>query len=202
MKRFTLAVLVTTVAIGLGTGAMADVGKSTCKPLIVFYSGGLAKNLNTGLWKFCKGYKPPKGVVKRCKTWDQHENKFILNHWRGTRKRTPVVLVGHSYGGDTAYDVAGNLPRAYKPTLVTLDPVGKIVLLYGRNIPKPTRGKWVNVYRRAKDYKIENSIAWLGQSWRRQRRAQSILYRGDHNDVQQMFSRARKTIANALSCGR
>ena len=74
-------------------------------------------------------------------------------------KNSKVLLIGHSWGGDTAYDVAQDMHK-YSVALITLDPVSKRAwrtygvypLLWLRaqrnNIPNPTSrmGTWVNVH--------------------------------------------------------
>lgn len=60
-------------------------------------------------------------------TWDQ--KKDIVNEIQKHHDKQPVVLVGHSFGADTAVEIAeefNNLNQGYRPIdlLVTLDAVG------------------------------------------------------------------------------
>ena len=52
-------------------------------------------------------------------------SEAISHHWNSTNKHTPIILVGYSYGGDTAYRLARWTVDHYRPLLVTLDPVGE-----------------------------------------------------------------------------
>ena len=92
--------------------------------------------------------------------------KALALHWM--RRKQKVVLVGHSYGGDTVMDVARDLSTEGKELelVVTLDPVSR----FGArtNQPKPSGVKtWLNVY---VDYNAvqrgpPNRIAIAGGPW-------------------------------------
>jgi pimeloyl-ACP methyl ester carboxylesterase len=58
-------------------------------------------------------------------TWDERER--VLARIAATPLETRTVLVGHSWGGDTAAQVAAALGQRGRPvdTLVTVDPVGR-----------------------------------------------------------------------------
>ena len=215
---FTAFCMVSALALSMGNNALA------CEPLVVFYSGFSSQLKGNLLWKLCQRYSKP-GVTKHCVSWQDDDTGFIKEHWRSTRNATPIVLVGHSYGGDTAYHVAAELPQGYAPTLITLDPVGEIAwdtlgipfIIGGswrdQRLPKPTPGKWVNIHRRASNshYWIGgqiqlsgqrscNSIANAGGVWGNQRNATSIAFDGDHCDVGDMFKLAEPAIAVATRC--
>lgn len=66
-----------------------------------------------------------KHLVVEYYPWDKYTESinYIQNHLKNY-PNSPIVLVGHSYGGDTAYVVARSL-GAKVQLLVTLDPVGK-----------------------------------------------------------------------------
>lgn len=64
--------------------------------------------------------------------WVKKERRASLRH---------VALVGHSYGGDTAMGVAGDLENVPVALVVTLDPTSRFQTDRPRNV-----GKWVNVY--------------------------------------------------------
>ncbi len=78
-------------------------------------------------------------------------------------QQSEIVLIGHSWGGNTAYDVAVAMAR-FNPHLVTLDAVGikskwyaGIPLLWGLTIQdnklkKPGLGVWLNVYTEVANY--------------------------------------------------
>ena len=219
MRTVVLASIVAIAfSIGLSTPALA------CSPLVVFYAGFGSQKGGNLLWKLCKGYKKH-GARIRCLTWTDDEIDHIIDHWNSTDEPTPVVLIGHSYGGDTAYKVADRLPKIIEPTLITLDPVGEdawitigIPVLVGisfreERFPKPTQGVWVNVHKRAADFtswiggSVQfggpgscESIADEGGLWGKQRNAKSIPFEGSHCDVRKMFKLAEYAVDNATIC--
>lgn len=114
------------------------------RPLVVFI-GGLADGLNRNVVRIFCAYD---------ERWE-HTRKLYLSHDDGveTMRRlileraggAPVVLVGHSYGGDAAHRLAEALAQdAGVPLLVTLDPVSS--RYQGRDAPRPPGvGRWINV---------------------------------------------------------
>lgn len=59
--------------------------------------------------------------------WDQHDE--IVDHLKKIHKDQPVILVGHSFGGDTAHEVADtldSLEHGFRKVdlLITIDSVG------------------------------------------------------------------------------
>lgn len=197
-----------------------------CSPLVVFYSGFGSQKKNALLWKLCKEYNRS-GVTKRCLDWPNDETKHIIEHWNSTSAPTPIVLVGHSWGGDTAYKVSRKLHEKMRPTLITLDPVGEIawttigiplvvgIELRDDMLDSPTSGNWINVHLRASDVRFFlggriqligpdscNSIASVGGLYGRQRKANSISFDGDHCDVYEMFSlhQVQKALDDAATC--
>jgi len=57
----------------------------------------------------------------------------------------PVTLIGHSWGGDTAAQVALNLPKRIT-TLITVDPVGKLTpWLHAYDSIANSVGTWIDV---------------------------------------------------------
>lgn len=187
------------VVIGFLLGHSMAVIASDCKPLIVFYNGFNDQDDNARLWRTCNDYSPPRGARKECRSWSKfyggYETDFIKDHWNSTNSETPIILIGYSYGGDTAYDIADRLPRKYQPTLITLDPVGKKG--YRDDLPKPTEGIWLNIYTKPRPF----SFDWLGIGWRHQDNADiNIKFPGKHHEAQKMFDLAKPTIDDTISC--
>ncbi len=110
--------------------------------------------------------------------WRLHYSQYVVKYytWNQTQfatrdlskildncphKNSKVLLIGHSLGGDTAYDVAQSM-RKYSVGLITLDPAsmsGRAWKTYGvwpllwisaqhNKMPNPTskRGIWVNIH--------------------------------------------------------
>ena len=181
----------------------------SCKPLIVFYNGFFDQDSSKILGKrnfytICNEYIPKKGATKKCLSWSKfdggYETDFIVDHWHSTSSEKPIVLIGYSYGGDTAYDVAGSLPKEYSPTLITLDPVGKKGL--DSSLPKPTSGEWITMYTKKSwslnkcDLFVKPAIRYRNQS----NADKNITFEGDHCDVDKMFSLAKPFIDKKFAC--
>ena len=204
---FTIAakMLIMIILLTQGGAALAE----SCKPLIVFYNGFLNQDLDKLLGKrnfytTCKEYNPPKGIRKRCQSWSKigggYETDFIKDHWNSTSSATPIILIGYSYGGDTAYDIAKSLPKNYEPTLITLDPVGKKGL--DSSLAKPTSGEWITVYTK-KPWSLHRCdlIARAGVRYRKQSNAdKNIIFDGNHCDVDEMFDKVKPFIEKKISC--
>jgi hypothetical protein len=100
-------------------------------PLLIFYGGfrdentQIVKNLKEKIEKIYTQSPKMKYLVVEYYPWDKYTESinYIQNHLKNY-PNSPIVLVGHSYGGDTAYVVARSL-GAKVQLLVTLDPVGK-----------------------------------------------------------------------------
>ncbi len=219
LRLFASTAVIALLLIGV-TPAMASL---SCKPYIVFYGGfgnTMKKNL---LHRICVNYSK-KGVRKRCLSWKEGEIDHIVNYWKPKQSGTytPVVLVGFSFGGDTAYSVAKKLPRHYWPTLITLDAVGSrsyrssYSILWGyifesrtriNTLKKPTKGAWINVYRKVEEgfgalnpFNC-NSLAGYGGPYGHQNYATvSKSFKGDHCDVGIMFKIAERYIDWATRC--
>ena len=79
-------------------------------------------------------------------------------------KCEPIVLIGHSWGGDTAAQVARNMsPEICNLTLITLDPVSGVKPRNLNNIQNPKRNNiWINVHPSATVMDYVNSIPGIG----------------------------------------
>jgi pimeloyl-ACP methyl ester carboxylesterase len=112
------------------------------RPLVVFI-GGFADGLNRNVVRVFCAYDA---------RWEQTRKLyFAYDGNRGAMARAiqdsadgaPVVLVGHSYGGDTAYDLADSLGSRVH-LLVTLDPVSP--RRERQTVPRPGEvRRWINV---------------------------------------------------------
>jgi pimeloyl-ACP methyl ester carboxylesterase len=99
-------------------------------------------------------------------TWDEGSQAevFIRSQPEGTRIR----LVGHSYGGDTAAQIAARLGAAGRPLdmLVTVDPVGRGTSTgFFERVHQGTR-RWINVNATGESsFQRSNIWAGFGGSW-------------------------------------
>lgn len=105
------------------------------------------------------------------------------------RTGRPIDLVGHSWGGPAAYDLALELSRRGIPvrTLVTADPVGR----RGRS-PLPPEINWVNINADPRSPRsVDNLVAQVGgkPSWLPVRNADAnTVVAVDHLDLAGMIS--------------
>ena len=151
-----------------------------CEPLVIFV-GGFFDSVNKKMKKVYDSEKEKLDKYSNVSTtyfpWDKKSEirSRVLRH-QGTKKTThPVVLIGYSYGGDTAYSVAKELPVNANLTLITLDPVGErawwsiddawwinpLVVLApikiakrDESLVKPTTGMWYNIYTPTKNWYV------------------------------------------------
>ena len=95
-------------------------------------------------------------------SWDQYDD--ILADIAATKQANPnepINLVGHSYGGDTAYLVARDSNYTID-NLVTLDPVSHFTF----DVSKPNNvANWDNVYSNPNNYGVDDFIADIGGQW-------------------------------------
>ena len=100
---------------------------------------------------------------------------------------SPIVVVGHSLGADTARGLARRYPV---DMLITLDGVS-----FDRNDPYTTRaGQWINVY---------VSEDATGPDWKHMSAVKSaadrnICLKGEHSDVMQMYNKVEKDVLAVL----
>ena len=96
------------------------------------------------------------------RSWDTYDD--ILADIAATKQANPdepINLVGHSYGGDTAYLVARDSNYTID-NLVTLDPVSHFTF----DVSKPNNvTNWDNVYSNPNNYGVGDFIADIGGQW-------------------------------------
>lgn len=115
----------------------------------------------------------PSGVIefkKRYLEWEDSESKiaqYVTQHLN-QYPASPLVVIGHSYGGDTALDVADELEDTGNgisvQLVVTLDPVSRVdpqaaIGQTARNV-----GWWTNVYVSGVD-DVSDVVAVVGGAW-------------------------------------
>jgi pimeloyl-ACP methyl ester carboxylesterase len=111
-------------------------------------------------------------------TWDAGE--AIINHINSLPEGEDVVIIGHSYGGATAWDIADDVNKPVSG-LITLDPVGWFTNFWGE---KPDGvDSWINVYADQEGYSFNDWIADMGGQWGTEDLADiNIIGNIDHND--------------------
>ena len=221
---FPLALILSTSAFGAG-----------CYPIIVTYEGFSGKKGSYTILKEAMNERK----LKKCKDSDTNRVKFVdyqhgdkvtsisfLKNYHRSQFPVEILLIGYSWGGDTAYEVAETLQKdGINTLLITIDPVSLKAWPLGshyKNIPNPTN-RWLNVYALNpiegsyyKDYNYPKAllgysscdeIASLGGAWGRQFQAtynKSIGdsgYPHDHCRVDDMLGKVLPDIKASIECG-
>ena len=111
-------------------------------------------------------HSPAPGVTT--KYYSHEDVEQILNDIRAQPPGTRIVLVGHSWGGDTAARVAAQLGAEGRPVdlLVTVDPVGNGASDGFLNRVRAGSREWINVQATGGNwYDGDNLIARLGNRY-------------------------------------
>lgn len=125
----------------------------------------------------------------------------IAKH-RERRPNGKILIVGHSYGGHSAYRIASWwMPDDQVVALLgTLDPVGRAVLRrHNGTIHRPPGvAKWLNVVASESGWIADAGGVWGVQS----NASDNIHYEGEHGDAMQMFNRILPTITKIVGKAR
>ncbi len=133
------------------------------KQAAVIFVGGFMDTLFCSLLKLAQTYS---GLNPTQDVWyaSYDAPKQIAEILRAySLAKQPIVLVGHSWGGDAAARLPAACPEFHVDLLVTLDPVSK----KGPPPKSPNLGAWVNFY---VDYQLSrphrsNFLAKIGGPW-------------------------------------
>lgn len=211
---------------------------SQSKPLLILYGGAGDNSISNTVLKLKNRLEGQyreignggKGVDVMYFTWDQENESMnaVKEHLRNYPS-SPVVMIGHSYGGDTAFKVADKLGKDVSiKLLVTLDPVGnyygvnnkhdcrdeyptgsgrisqqeKQCELQRRQRRKPDNTeKWINVWAKGAST-LGDAISSLGDRWDRQANAdQDVPTEFPHGEASSMYRKAEATVLAAISQG-
>ena len=174
MKTFSNCVLVV-LAVGFSSFfANAVNGQDVIKGTLLYCVGGLNDDDNNNMQvlreELRRDYESKGAVIGYCE-WNQ-ASKGVREINAHTKKfgNVPVILLGHSYGGDTAiHEIAPKLARRIS-MIITLDPVSKSAIGDGNgtNRRPPNVVRWVNVYSVRKktsgDWVAEAGSRWYSES--------------------------------------
>ena len=112
---------------------------------------------------------------------------------------SPIVLIGHSWGGSVAYEVAKQVENAIvQPLLVTLDAAGKYEVAQ-----KNISSRWITVHSvrpffSKKDW--SDRVAEIGNQWGHVVDSEYYRFDGRHADVVGMYSAVYDHIHEAILC--
>lgn len=134
--------------------------------VVVFISGAADVKKSRRVAEYVQDFPVTDWRSRETFTWDDAAGAeaFIRSQPPGTRIR----LVGHSYGGDTAAQIAADMGAAGSPLdmLVTIDPVGHGTSAnFFERVHQGAR-RWINVNATGgSSSERSNLIAGLGGSW-------------------------------------
>ena len=123
-------------------------GITAASPTLVIFVGG-GGDAKSGI---VRGFQESRDVVRRL----GHRRQAYFGHDEGDRistliaaepEKTRIVLIGHSWGGDTAAQVASAFGQQGRPVdmLITVDPVGRgLTQDFFRRVRAGSR-EWVNI---------------------------------------------------------
>ena len=177
----------------------ADVVASTCDPLLLLVEGGSGSSdgvsietLANQLGEEYRGSGVTVTNIDRGTLVDYGQQERARGFIESSN-HSPIVIVGHSSGAQTAYEIAKQMDVAL---LVTLDGVSDSG--HSEHIPHPRKDvQWIDI-----DAPGLKGNAWLGLDWNGQRNAdRSVSVDSSHYDVEEMFSRVKEDVNRILmSC--
>ena len=131
---------------------------------------------------------------KQIYTWDQKDK--VISDIRAIKESNPsepINIVGHSYGGDTAFLVARDCECEVN-SLVTLDPVSWLT----PDTSKPSNvSDWVNLIPAGDGYSFGDFLADIGGQWGTQDDATNIMVpNSNHEDVEKMLNELKRRLPN------
>lgn len=103
-------------------------GITAASPTLVIFVGGGGDSKYRNVYDFQSSSDVIRDLGHRQSAYFGHdEASAIMTRIADEAQGTRIVLVGHSWGGDTAAQVAGALGQRGRPvdTLITVDPVGR-----------------------------------------------------------------------------
>ena len=132
--------------------------------LVTIFIGGASEHTSTGtMGNFMNDICPNCGQMigggESPYAWTDKDE--IIAYINSLPPNEPITIVGHSYGGDTAYLVARDCGRSID-ALVTFDAVSNFTY----NITPPSDvAEWYNIYVTGGNYGLGDLIADIGGHW-------------------------------------
>ncbi len=126
--------------------------QTSTKPLIVFFGGFFDERTeNVKGWASSVRYGNDDVTTMYFGWADRSEAVAGVIDHLNEHPQSPVILVGHSYGGDTALNVASDLSQLETPVsvqlVVTLDPVSRISRgTFRGDLKSKNVEQWINVW--------------------------------------------------------
>ena len=141
------------------------------------------------------------------KYFSHDENRAISNYIKTLPDGAPVTLIGHSWGGDTAAQVALSLPKRIT-RFITVDPVGALTpWLHSYDAIAKSVGKWTNVSAQpGEEQTFGDFIARRGGRWGTGPSGAEhnfVTLNGHHDDFSRMLNQLNsyQTLINGKRAG-
>ena len=205
-------------------------------PIIILFGGAAddtisntVKNLASRLQKkyASSGSSSGKIAIKYFTWSEEAASRVAIEEHMRKYPSSSVILVGHSYGGDTAYAVADNFGKNMRiELLVTLDPVGhsginnkqdcaeeyptgssrisqqrKQCEIQRRQRQKPENvTKWINVWANGASSAFSDVVSSAGERWNSQANAnEDIPIDLAHGEASRMYSKAESSVLGVIN---
>ena len=137
-------------------------------PVLIFIGGLLDRWDHRNVGRFFDQLKVDNLTGPGDILFDWDERAGIEAYMAGLPPGTPVRLIGHSWGADTAAQIAAAAGQAGRPIdmLVTIDPVGRGVGSNFFDRVKQGAGRWININAvGGGSSESSNIVAGIGSSW-------------------------------------
>ena len=180
------------------TGGMVA-GEGTCKPVLILIEGGSGSSDGTSMERLADRLSDDYSMrgtevvlIDNEPFWTRAIPIYRTRNIKKAvdvlqrAKRWPLVIVGHSLGGATAFGIAQRVPTSL---LVTLDPVS----LYDNQRRPRNASRWINVW-------VDRNAP--GPDWGYEPHADVDFSIGDksHSNVKAMYHAIEDDVLEALDC--
>jgi Chlorophyllase enzyme len=193
----------------LGLASSIELNLGHAKALVIFF-GGANDSIHKNMYRVYADYENSANHEKKYLPWteDKAAKILIANQLVNVDLASHICLIGHSYGGDTAMDVARdlNLVDLDIQLVVTLDPVSNqlvvtvdpVLNLINEPIELPSHvEKWINVWVETKgSWRPDNIVAELGGHWGMEPNATENMFceGASHAQANEMFKKVKNDV--------
>lgn len=164
-------------------------------PLVIFVGG--AGDSYMALVRTAADSYQDEHPDQRVEYFDVDEGPRLLSTIRGHRREhhaSPIVLIAHSWGGDTSYGVAREITEAGSIDLwITLDAVSRFASAPAERPASVAR--WINVFANYRSRRRAADCSWFGDflgtaggRWLRRAEAINVLAGTCHADLDGMMN--------------